>query len=156
MALSSVRVSRNMDPATLQGQLVTAIQAIQSLLLPFDRPESWKPLPLVTTGGWRPYATVESPQFPQYRKDVLGYVELRGFVEYLSGSSLAPFAVLPLGYRPLSKETFAVASNFLTVPPAEGTGPVEVRTDGTLRWVGAPGAGSRYISVSGVRFRVTA
>lgn len=64
---------------------------------------AWKTISsLGYTNGWADYDTVV--WLPEYRKDAMGYVHLRGLIK--NGTSNAVAFTMPVGYRPLRQELF--------------------------------------------------
>lgn len=72
--------------------------------------------------GWVKYDTTYNT--PQYRKDAMGYVHLKGMIAGGSSASATMF-VLPVGYRPILRVLCGVQS-------AAGFARVDIQVDGTV------------------------
>jgi hypothetical protein len=124
--------------------IIGTIQSLQQILEPFAQPEDWQSLSLYS--DWtRSQAGLEGPQFV---KDPLGYVLLRGWAKTAAGAS-STIATLPKNYRPRNRLSFAcacisgVSNTFCRV---------DVYPDGVVSFASpAVGAGSE-ISLSNIRF----
>lgn len=86
-------------PGTLE-KVITALQAVLKFLAPYETPDTWHSIELLN--GWylEPWLGLyEDPMPAGYKKDPLGRVWLRGF---LNGSAATSdkMLVLPAGYRP--------------------------------------------------------
>ncbi len=79
-----------------------------------------------------------------FTRDPFGWVHLRGRIK--SGTVGSAAFTLPPGYRISVSEDFAVISN-------GAVGRVEVLTDGTV--IPTTPSNNTYVSLSGIRFRVT-
>ena len=88
----------------------------------------------------------------RYYKDALGHVHIEGLVK---SAGLAPNAIfmLPAGYRPAARLTFAVDCASGSTP-SDTFGRLDVAVDGTVSWEDVDGCEAyEYISLSGVDFR---
>lgn len=125
--------------------LTTPLRAIAQFLLPFVQPEKWQPLPYANGTDWtRDLSTLRAPE---YRKDALGRVHLRGWVKTAAGAS-AVIAVLPETHRPTERESFSSFRLNGTYAVAR----IDADVDGRVLLVTpAVGAGDE-LSLSGISF----
>lgn len=78
----------------------------------------------------------------KYRKDALGYVNIKGLVKSGTISTTLPIFTLPAGYRPAQRYLFNAQSN-------GALGRVDVDTDGKV----IPLTGNNaWVSLDGIRF----
>jgi hypothetical protein len=95
----------------------------------------------IFSANWTNYL---SHQKPSYRK-VDDVVELQGLALANAGAG-ATLCTLPVGYRPIGEQLFAILANGTTAMMR-----VDVQTDGQVILSAAPTAGG-YYSLSGIRF----
>ncbi len=122
----------------------------QGATLNFDRLQQelnvpWKPvLALGYEHGWK---ELEAGRLPEYRKDILGNVELQGIVS--AGESGKSAFTLPVGYRPLTvRKAFIVQAN-------GNTGIITVESTGVVVPLNLGGEVTVYTYLDAVRFSVT-
>lgn len=86
------------------------------------------------SGGWTNHATT-----PQFYKDALGYISLRGLVTNAAPGAFSIMCSLPVGFRP-------DVTQYFIVPETAGTGYVTAAasTDGSIYCVSRSGTGSNY------------
>lgn len=107
--------------------------------------QAWRTLDLV--GSWAAYGS--SFPVPQYRKDQLGQVHLRGLVTKSPGSPVAgdTFAILPAGYRPAKRVHLPVGMG-----TPDGIGMVIVDPNGAVEWQAGPNGELDFTDLTAVRF----
>ena len=101
--------------------------------------------------GWAPYGN--NFNLPAYFKDSLGIVHLRGMVR--GGTLRNSIFTLPVGYRPINRELFLVASAMPSATSTNGSGfgRVDVANDGqVIAWEGT----NEWLSLDGITFRAEA
>ncbi len=120
--------------------------AVVNFLQPFAQPQPWVAVPF--NSDWT--ATLSTLQAPQFRKDPLGYVELRGWASTATGVSNV-IAVLPVTHRPPTRSSFpAFRLNGATYTVAR----LDVDVDGRVLMASpAVGAGDS-VTLSGIKFSV--
>ncbi len=137
------------DAATQRAvtAIVTAIQAIVAFLRPFKEPEAWRPM---TYGANWAGTTLTTLAQPAFRKDAMNTVMLRGWAA-CSGTATS-IAILPIGYRPALRLSFAC-------PAVSGTNQyarIDVVEDGRVVLVAPTAAAAVEVSLSNIRFSVEA
>jgi hypothetical protein len=114
-------------------------------------PETWKSLTSGLAAGWVAF-NVAGFQNPQYRKDPMGVVQLRGGIKQTTPAAVAQSAVLatlPLGYRPLNAVTLpAVSINGSSVVSA---GAIIIQPSGEVQAYSTTLHGT-YVSLDGLTF----
>jgi hypothetical protein len=127
--------------------LSAPVRAILQFLQPFVQPEKWRELPY--NGDWtRDLATLQAPQF---RKDPLGRVDLRGWAKTATGAS-SVIAVLPIGYRPNLRSSFPAFRLNGTYALAR----IDVDIDGRVLLVTPAVGAADELSLNGISFDVGA
>lgn len=124
--------------------LATPLIEVIKFLTPFRQPEPWKDLTLYS--DWA--RTSASLEGPQYVKDPIGRVSLRGWARTTAGTS-STVAVLPIGYRPRNRLSFACAcisgaSNVFCR--------VDVYPDGIVSFASPAVGANSEVSLSNVQF----
>ncbi len=111
-------------------------------------PEPWKALPVAN--GWSPYLyDPDLWEVAGYRKDALGYVELRGLLTKVNGTPSGVIATLPVGYRPKHGRLFLVGMG----EPSQ-YGRINIFADGNVQWSTGPTGENDFTSLEGIRFSV--
>ncbi len=107
--------------------------------------EPWRPLPFA--GGWANFG--DGHTSGEFRRDQLGRIQLRGLVTRVHGSPGGDdlIATLPAGYRPAAKHLYAVYTCC-----APGFGRVDVRPDGTVRWILGAAGETDATSLDGISY----
>lgn len=112
------RLNRNSPLPTAQGgqvddnklqrildTIILPVQAVVEFLQPFVQPEKWKAL--TYQPDWSDFST--TTQVGQYRKDPMGIVSVRADFKAAGAHAAGdPIAVLPVGYRPPSTQSYFV------------------------------------------------
>jgi hypothetical protein len=97
--------------------------AVVNFLQPFAQPQPWVAVPFIS--DWARGST--SNKLAQYRKDPLGYLELRGETRTVAGTS-STIAVLPEGFRPHVNMSVPVS----VFNGANVTGRIDIQSGGRI------------------------
>jgi hypothetical protein len=116
------------------------LSALEQRLAKFEAPLVWQPVAFQQP--WKNYSA--DFQSAEYTKDAFGFVHLRGLVSRSPSEASSVIAVLPPGFRPVSKELFDVING------GGDDGRLDVEPSGEIR--AAVTAGQSFFQLSGVTF----
>lgn len=126
------------------------VEAVRQQLAPPPQPTD-DYAPLLFTSPWGVFGAPFAP--PGYTKDPVGIVHLRGVASRVTGTPVTSevVATIPPGYRPATYLSLIVAGG--DGAPTTSQARVDIRDDGTIRWITGPAAASAYVSLDGIHYR---